>query len=196
MSLVAFQSALARAVLDPSFAEAVAGGAAVEGLTPLELRRLAAASAHKGLATTHELHAGWRLGKVLELLPLTTTVLGDRLAGELKSFWAERPPRSLSFQDEAIEFAARLAAAPGDDPYVGEVAGYEGGRLELLAPGSDEPLPRVREVRFAHEPGELLARLADGEPLDGVPEEPCLVRGTWTGEGEPAWTVGPLTNEP
>ena len=189
MSAPAFQAALARAVIDAGFARAVAAGAYAPGLTPRERRRLAAAAGHPGLALTRELHCGWRLGKVLTLLPLTARLLGDRLAGELIAFWKERPPRSLFFQEDALAFAARLADRPCDDPYVAEVAGYERARLELVHPNPAEPPPRVREVRFLHDAEIVMSRLAEGELLEGVPERPSIVRGTWDGDGDPVWTV-------
>jgi len=188
----AFQAALARAVVDVDFAEAVAAGAPTPGLTSREQRRLAAAAAHPGLALPRELHGGWRLGKVLTLLPLTARLLGDRLAGELIAFWKERPPRSLFFQEDALAFAARLADESRDEPHLAEVASFERARLELLHPDPDEPPPRVREVRFRYDAEVFMARLAEGEPLDGVPERPSVIRGVWDGAGEPVWTMRAL----
>lgn len=126
-----------RLVVDTSFRERASGEGAVffddPQLTPLEGRRLTHVARSDGLGITVMLHRGWRLGKLLSLMPGTCAVLGpDRVAAELGVFWRERLPDSLYFQDEALAFAAHLAgredllAIPG----LQAVLAHERGRLE------------------------------------------------------------------
>jgi hypothetical protein len=103
-----------RLIVDASFRESAVADAAIfvsdPQLTPREQRRLADVAQSDGLGITVMLHRGWRLGKLLSLMPGTSTILGrDRLAAELGAFWRDRLPDSLYFHDEALAFADHLA---------------------------------------------------------------------------------------
>jgi hypothetical protein len=103
-----------RLVVDTSFRERAAGDPVTTfddpDLTPIERRRLAAVAKSEGLPITVMLHRGWRLGKLLTLLPGTCRLLGpDRLAQQLSDFWRGRLPDSLYFHDEALAFASHVA---------------------------------------------------------------------------------------
>lgn len=85
----------------------------VTDITPTERRRLAAVVDSDGLRITVLLHHGWRLGKLLTVLPRTCELLGpERAAAELKVFWRHRLPASLYFREEAAAFAEHLARQP------------------------------------------------------------------------------------
>lgn len=137
MSLARFQSQLMRLVVDTSFRELTAADPAIFDsdpfLRPRERRRLANVARSDGLRITVMLHRGWRLGKLLTLMPGTCAILGpDRLAAELGAFWRDRLPDSLYFHDEALAFADYVAQR--DDlmaiPSLEGVLAHERARLE------------------------------------------------------------------
>lgn len=138
MSLRRFQSQLMRLVVDATFREQAAADARMfaddTDLTPRERRRLTAVARSDGLGITVMLHRGWRLGKLLSLLPLTCSILGpDRLAAELRAFWRDRLPDSLYFHDEAVAFADHVAQREEllvDVPELRAVVAHERARLE------------------------------------------------------------------
>jgi hypothetical protein len=143
VSLARFQSLLMRLVVDTAFRDAARADPGVvlndSGLTPLEQRRLMHAALSDGLGVTVMLHRGWRLGKLLSLMPGTCALLGpDRVATELGMFWRERLPDSLYFRDEALAFADHLerrglsVSIPGLDRMMTE----ERGRIGHGAPSS------------------------------------------------------------
>ncbi len=194
MSLERFQALQARLVVDPGFRERVvaAQGALTEepDLTALERRRLAAIARSEGLRISVLVHRGWRLGKLLTLLPRTCSMLGpDRAAAELDVFWRRQLPRSLYFHDEAIAFADHLADTSDDLglPYLREVVAFERAEVELMRPGT-EPGERRSVVM----PRELGARLAGaiGDAASGGPMEAAVFVGERLAEGGTRWSLG------
>ena len=117
MSLAGYQRVLIGMLVRPASAAGVARGEFAESdLTDLERARLQAAAGDPGVSLTRRLHEGWRLTKLLTLLPLTFDVADDDLLAEqVTSFWMQRPPTSLYFEDEAAAFARQVAqvAPPG-----------------------------------------------------------------------------------
>jgi hypothetical protein len=113
VSLAGYQRVLIGMLVQPASATGVALGEFAESdLTDLERERLKAAAGDPGVALTRRLHEGWRLTKLLTLLPLTFDVADDDvLADHVASFWAQRPPTSLYFEDEAAAFARQVAQA-------------------------------------------------------------------------------------
>jgi hypothetical protein len=195
MSQRRFQALMARLVIDPDFRDRVRreGDAALgDDLTTVEKRRLSGVARSKGVEMARTLHKGWRLGKILSMLPLTHTALGDDLlARELSAFWQAQPPRSLYFRDEAIAFCDHLASSSRcrqEIPFLEEVAAYERAQLELLKPRPDGEVP-AQIVRFRHDPVALLSELAAGRTPAGLPENPCVVAGTLDPEGRITWRV-------
>jgi hypothetical protein len=138
VSLGRFQSELMRLIVDPTFREdavaSISTFASDPQLTPREQRRLAAVARSDGLGITVLLHRGWRLGKLLSLMPATCALLGpDRLAAELGTFWRDRLPDSLYFHEEALAFADHLAREKelfNQIPTLEGVLAHERGRLE------------------------------------------------------------------
>jgi len=110
--MAAFQSALARLVMDPAFRNQVrAEGPRAAGgtLTPVERRRLAAAAADPGMDAVRIVHKGFRLAKLLSMLPATCAVLGEEgMAREVPAFWLLRPSRGRHYAEEAEAFCAYL----------------------------------------------------------------------------------------
>lgn len=199
MSAPAFQSALARLIVDEDFqARVLAGepGALAGDLTDLERRRLRAVAGDRGLGITRTLHKGFRLGKVLALVPLTCRLLGDdRVAQELRSFWRGRLPTSFYFVEETIDFCDHLLAEcrSGGEvaavDYLPEVVAYERAALELQRsrPDGDEPPPQT--VELAHDPATLIGYLSRGAIPTEVPERRCRLVGRRTAGGELEWKI-------
>lgn len=129
MSAASYQRAQARMVLEPAYARRVAAGADLDDLTLVEAARLRAQAGDPGLALCTTLHEGWRLTKLLTLLP-TVFALGDPddLAALVREFWDGRRPRGLRFEGEAAEFARLVAERAGAGP-LREVALLEAAAL-------------------------------------------------------------------
>ena len=122
MTALAFQTAMARLIVEPDFRDAVRaeGAGALPGpLTALEASRLVTIAHDRGLDMNRTLHKGFRLGKLRALLPLTCALLTPaRLAREVAAFWQANPPASFSFLPEALEFCAFLERRPLRSAYL------------------------------------------------------------------------------
>ena len=184
MSAPAFQSALARLIVDPDFRDGVRerrGEALAADLTPLERERLLAVSVDPGLDVTRTLHKGFRLGKLLAYLPLTRALFDrDTLAREIGEFWRRRPPVSFYFLEEALAFCEylleRIEEGELEVRYLEEIAAYERAALELQRSRPDGSRPPLQVVEFRHDPLPLLAALAHGE-IPAAPERRCWLFG-------------------
>lgn len=191
-----FQAALAHLATEPGFRErARLEGGAVFGpdLTELERRRLAAVASDRGLDVTITLIKSFRLGKLLTLLPLTRTLLGDkRLAREVALFWQSRPPTSFYLVEEALAFCDHLEERRRLGlrvAYLEEVVAYERAMLELRRVRPDGTRPSPRRVQFRHDPRQLLACLSDGERPRRIPKRPCVLSGALAADGSVEWCV-------
>lgn len=197
MSLPAFQSAMMRLIVEPTFLDQVLarGAQACTGLSPLEGRRLCAIASDPGLAINRTLHKGFRLGKLRTLLPLTCTLLGPvRLGREVAAFWTRRPPSGFSFLPEALEFIAFVQARRLRACYLGEVLAYERASLELERARLGEP--PLQHVAFAHDPVELLGILAQGRRPRGLRAHPCLATGRRNRQGRVEWILESCDRDP
>lgn len=192
----AFQAALARLATEAGLRErARSEGDAAFGpdLTALERRRLQAVAADRGLDVTITLIKSFRLGKLLTLLPLTRTLLGDkRLAREVALFWRSCPPTSFYLVEEAFAFCdhleerRRLGLRVG---YLEEVVAYERAMLALRRVRPNGTRPPSRQVRFRHDPRQLLAPLSRGERPRRIPKRSCMLSGALTADGSVEWRV-------
>jgi hypothetical protein len=166
VSLQAFQSTLARLVTEPSFRDRVRTGEEAElgpGLTAREHQRLRAAAGDPGLRLTATLVGSFRLGKILQLLPLTRQMLGDaRLVQEARAFWRESPPRTYYSLEEALQFCDYLLGRAGRGPFVKEVVAFERVQLELRRARPEGDAVPPQEVLFRHDPRDVLGPLAEG----------------------------------
>jgi len=198
MTALAFQTALARLIVEPEFRDAVRaeGTAALPGpLTPREASRLATIAGDRGLDMNRTLHKGFRLGKLRALLPLTCSLLAPaRLAREVAAFWGANPPSSFSFLPEALEFCAFLEQRPLRSVYLAEVLAYERATLELERARLGPAPPQ--SVRFRHDPVRLLGTLAAGRRPRSVPERPCLLLGSKEGDAPTRWTLVDAVSPP
>jgi hypothetical protein len=188
MTALAFQTALARLIVEPDFRDAVRaeGAVALPGpLTPLEASRLATIAGDRGLDMNRTLHKGFRLGKLRALLPLTCSLLTPaRLAREVAAFWQANPPSSFSFLPEALEFCAFLERRALRSVYLAEVLAYERATLELEQAQLGPAAPQ--SVRFRHDPVQLLGTLAAGRRPRRVAERPCVPSAARTATRQPA----------
>jgi hypothetical protein len=191
MSALAFQTALARLIVDPDFRDAVRGqgpGALPGPLTGLEASRLVTIAGDRGLDMNRTLHKGFRLGKLRALLPLTCALLTPaRLAREVTAFWQANTPSSFSFLPEALEFCTFLEQRPRRSAYLAEVLAYERATLELERARVGAAPPQ--SVRFRHDPVRLLGMLAAGRRPWAVPVRPCLLLGSKDGDAPAHWTL-------
>jgi hypothetical protein len=188
-----FQALLARIVIDADFRDELRQWKAHNlgnDLTPLERERLVAAADSPGMEITRTLHKGWRLSKILTMLPMTHVLLGDELlARELARIWETHPPRGLYFREEAMQFCDHLQERLGGfGGAVPEVASFERAQLELLDPRAGRRA-LARRVRFRHDPIALLSHLAAGRRPSDVLERPCTLEGTVDGHGRIQWRV-------
>lgn len=190
-----FQTAQARLVTDSEFlkrAQVENDSAFGPGLSAGERRRLTALASQKGIVVTARLIRSFRLGKILSLLPLSCTLLGDDyLAREAKAFWNVNPPDSFYPLGEALAFCRYLKESriSKEVAYLKEVVEYEEAMLELsAAKATGEELSRV--VRFSHNPAVLLCSLRAGRPPRDVPEMPCDVVAKLDDQGVISWCHG------
>jgi hypothetical protein len=191
MSLQAFQAALARLVTEPSFRDRVRTGEETDfdpALTERERRRLHAAAADPGLRVTATLVSSFRLGKILQLLPLTRQMLGDaRLVQEARAFWRETPPRTYYSLEEAVQFCDYLLGTAGRGTFVKEVVAFERVQLELrrVRPEGEEAPPQ--EVFFRHDPRDVLGPLSEGRAPRQARRWFGRLRASLGPDGEVAW---------
>ena len=195
MTAAAFQNAVARLIVDEPFRARVRaeGEVALPGraLTAAERRRLLAAAADPGMEITATLHRGFRLSKLLGRLPLTFELLDPAVSRrELDAFWAERPPKSFYYIEEAIAFSDYLArhAERLAIPYLAEVVAFERAGLELQRARPDGSPPPPQRVAFEHDPTPLIEAIAAGKVPESLPRRPCELVGRRVG-GDTEWTL-------
>jgi len=192
VSLRAFQSTLARLVTEPSFRDRVRTGEEAElgpDLTEREQQRLRAAAADPGLRMTATLVGSFRLGKILQLLPLTRQMLGDaRLVQEARAFWRESPPRTYYSLEEALQFCDYLLGRAGRGPFVKEVVAFERVQLELRRVRPEGEEVPSQEVFFRHDPRDVLGPLSEGRAPRQARRWFGRLRARLAADGEVEWT--------
>ena len=199
MSQQVFQKLVARLVVDPDFRDQVRsmGSPAFDGeLTDLERRRLLALVDDPGVTITKTLHKGFRLGKILSMLPLTCQILGGkRLGRELRVFWRAYASRSFYYIDEAVAFCIFLETRPAAMrlAYLPEIVAYERTRLELQRPRLGDSQATSREISFNHDPEILLTTLARKSRPRRIPARRCTLSGTLESDGSIQWVIADTT---
>jgi len=195
MSQQVFQKLVARLVVDSEFRDLVrsTGAPAFDGeLTDLERKRLLALVDDPGVTITKTLHKGFRLGKILSMLPLTCQILGGkRLGRELRVFWRAYPSRSFYYIDEAVAFCCFLETRPAAMrvAYLPEIVAYERTRLELQRPRLGASEAPSLEISFNHDPERLLTTLAKKRRPHRIPARPCTLTGTLESDGSIRWLI-------
>lgn len=196
MSQQCFQASLARLVSDPSFRDRVRvenEAALSDDLTVLERRRLLQVAADDGLAITRTLYKGFRLSKILLMLPMTCTLLGNRrLAREVNLFWSQRYAMSFYFLEESLAFCDQLERRIREGlriAYLPEILAFERASLELKRLDSDDGPAQAKLVRFRHDPENLIDALSNGQRPRAVPLRPCTLVSGRDSQGEVEWHV-------
>ena len=187
MSLTGFQSALAQLIIDADSSRRTRcePDGALDGydLTALERRRLVAIAHDSKLRVAHRIHQFFRINALLQSLPLTVRLLGDRRLRSLADgFWRLGAPRNYYYQREAARFGEYLIdlVERGElkDPYIPEVVRFELAAMDLSRGQQVKGLeaytesetdwrPRLshnlRLVIFEHAPADLLSCLERGK---------------------------------
>ena len=166
MSLATYQRAQVAMLVEPDAVRRIAGGDLApwaDDLTASERERLLAQAADAGLALSRKLHQGWRLTKLLTLLP-TTFRVGDPalLARLVDAYWRDHLPEGLYFEAEAAAFAAFVAAEVPAPSALHDAALLEGA---LLAVGgrNGAASPSSMDLHLTCDPRTLLGG-SDGAP--------------------------------
>jgi hypothetical protein len=196
MTQRAFQSTVARLVIDPEFRDRVCahGVLALDSdLTVLEQERVIAIVSDKGLDAARTLHKSFRLTKIYTLLPLTRALLGaDRLAQEISSFWKAELPVSHYFMGEAIafcDFLRKRICSGLRIKYLEEIVAYERANLELRRPRTNCDAAQPQYIKFDHDPVVLLPQLMSGRRPRAVPALSCFLVGSLGHNGAVQWDV-------
>ncbi|HNY40028.1 MAG TPA: hypothetical protein PKJ41_06520 [Bryobacteraceae bacterium] len=195
MSEAAFQSAFVRLVTDEAFLNQMRSEAVpeIDGLSEGEADGLKALARVPGLNVMRKLHLGFRLNKLLSMLPLTCRLLGQvRLAAEARAFWEMRPSASFYFLEEAEAFAVHLQERRNTGlraAYLGDVLAYESALLMLKRPRAASAEAPVVKVGFRYDPQTLLLMVQQGVPPRRIPRAHVELLGWADEQGEVHWTA-------
>lgn len=199
MALSDFQRALSEMTVHPGLAARVrlAGEPALADydLSPREQARLVAVARQPGMDLNCTLSRGNRLGPIVDVLPLTCTLLKPWLRELLDELWRINRPDNYQLSGEEDAFAgflqAKLARGEFSHPYLAEILEYEIACWALVqslrhTPVEDEPgagAEPFRLVRFVHDPRALLPPLESGHlPAADLPAGYYPVRVTLRGD--------------
>ena len=153
MSLVAFQTALARMTADPAYAAGVrADPAHLEAepdLAPLERRRLAAIAQSRGMEANCMLYRANRLIPLALNCPDTLDALGASLEPLLSAFWASEPEAHVNFLIETDRFCQWLAEQPSPPAMLPREHALVAARLAETRRLADRPLWSLPEAGAA-----------------------------------------------
>jgi len=183
VSAAAYQDVFCRMVASAAYREYVLAQPddALAGLdlTERERRRLLAIAEQPGMRVNTAIHRANRLTPLDQTLPFTCFLLGDELGPLVDRYWLENTTENLQLPAECERFGKflqdRLREGLVSNPYVAEVLAFERACTELRfsvesAPAATRPAPRtglpprVRVVRFDHDPVPLLESLSQLAP--------------------------------
>jgi hypothetical protein len=199
MTEAVFQAYFARAVTDPRFRRRLAAHGertlkTESALTARERDRLVTLAMDPGMDAIRTIHKGFRLGKLMPMLPLTCALLGPlRLNREAHAFWKLRPPLTFHFLEEALAFCEfldeRMQSGVLKAAYLDEILVFERAALHLRAAHvmGDEHARQV--VRFQHDPEKLMALIAARKRRSRVRVRACTLVGELQGQAEPTWSM-------
>jgi hypothetical protein len=156
MTLQAFQAAQAAMVLDAGTAARMAEadfGKLSDELTATERERLTSQARDPGMALSRKLHKGWRLTKLLTLLPMSFRVGDpDVLSDLVEEYWRLNLPNGLYFEAEAARFAIMVVEKAGHDTLLYDAASVEAARLVV---GHSSAAAQSIVVHVHHDPAVL-----------------------------------------
>lgn len=199
MALSDFQLALSEMTVYPNLAAKVRANGEPElaayDLSPRERARLVAVARHPGMDLNCTLARGNRFGPIVDVLPLTCTLIKPWLRELLDELWQVSHPDNYQLAGEEDAFAAFLQAKVSggefSHPYLAEVLDYETACWSLVqslrhTPEADEPQAGAepfRLIQFTHDPAALLPPLESGTlPPAGLPVGRYPVRVTLRGD--------------
>jgi hypothetical protein len=182
VSVATYQEVFCRMVASAAYRDRVLAqpDVALAGLdlSDRERRRVLAIAAQPGMRVNTAIHRANRLTPLDQTLPFTCFLLGDALGPLVDRYWQEHTTENLQLPAECERFAKfledRLRAGEIASPYVAEVLAFERACTELrfrVADDQESPNvesdrreglpPRVRVVRFRHDPVRLLDTLSE-----------------------------------
>lgn len=191
MTMEAFQQAMCDLVASPDLClRLVQAPEQVLGrydLSDRDRRRLIAIVQQRGMVVNCSLYRANRLSPIVNLIPHTCFLLGDKLLDEATEFWKDFKETRLQFHEEVKQFGEflrrRLESGSLDNPVLAEVLEYELAlnefryiarlevlaRLELSKTVARERArihlhPLIRVLLFRHEPRRLLELLDERQP--------------------------------
>jgi len=173
MALNDFQRALSEMTVYPVLAAQVRrdGDMALAAyrLSPRERERLVAVARHPGMDLNCTLARGNRFGPIVDVLPLTCTLIKPWLRELLDELWKVNRPDNYQLSGEEDAFAgflqAKLASGEFSHPYLAEVLEYEIASWALVQSLRHAPQTTAepfRLVLFTHDPAALLPPLESG----------------------------------
>lgn len=180
MSLSGFQLALCDAIASPSRAQTLRldPDAFLAGydLTDRERRRLVAVGRQPGMTTCCAIYRLNRISPICLHLPMTMRLLGDGFMAQVEDYWSSRGT-DLQYCPEVVGFGEflgeRIRAGALSTPYLADVLAFELAVVDLQFADGSTPMggahPRIRLVRFAHDPIAILEALADERVPEDVP---------------------------
>lgn len=199
MALSDFQRALSEMTVHPDLAARVrlAGAPALAEyrLSDREQARLVAVARQPGMDLNCTLARGNRFSPIVDVLPLTCTLLKPWLRELLDELWRVNQPDNYQLSGEEDAFAGflqgKLASGEFSHPYLAEILEYEMACWALVQSLRHTPLNEdavdgaepFRRLRFTHDPTALLPPLESGNlPPDGLPPGDHPVRVTLRGD--------------
>ena len=198
MALSDFQRALSEMTVYPSLAARVRAEGdsplAAYNLTPLERARLVAVARDPGMDLNCTLARGNRFGPILDVLPLTCTLIKPWLRELLNELWRTNRPDNYQLAGEEHAFTgflqAKLASGEFSHPYLAEILEYEiacWNLVQTLRYTAEDESPHHPEpfcfVQFTHDPAALLPPLESGTlPPADLPSSHYPVRVTLRGD--------------
>lgn len=199
MALNVFQRVLSEMTVCPGMAAEIRGEGepALAGydLSPLERARLVSVARQPGMDLNCTLARANRFGPIVDVLPLTCTLLKPRLRELLDALWRDNRPDNYQLSGEEDAFAAflqaKLATGEFSYPYLEEILEYETACWALVqslryTPVDEEPRAGgepCRLVCFTHDPESLLPPLEAGiPPPANLPQGHYPVRITLRGD--------------
>lgn len=183
MTVAAFQTVLARLVLDRAFRESFVNQRAAwprallqHDLSRRELERLSAVASLPGLDVCRKMHVSFRLARLHTGAPRVFELLmRTGHAVELERFLEQRKPTSFYFAAEAAALlrylTRRLRSGAIRIPYLPDVMAFERALLRLDAARVRGVDLRLR-LRLAHDPLPIFAALEAGKAPPRVRRRP------------------------
>jgi hypothetical protein len=159
VTVAAFQSALARLVIDLDFRRDIAAGKPkrIHALSELERRRLSAVATDRGLDITRKMYVSFRLSRLHASVPRTFALLEQPdLAHELERFLARRRPSTFYYAAEGRALlryvAGRLRSRAIAHSALRTAMAHDRAELELQTAELERELPPPRRTNTTRAP--------------------------------------------